>query len=65
MHEHSEHEDNTGVGYPEEQPSGGGIDAREHAENDATPEHDAPETSSQEDGDAGQATGNPNAAGGD
>ncbi len=67
----SDHEDtqprerDTGQGYPEEGQPGTGIDAREHAENDATPEHDAPETSSQEDGDAGQATGNPNAAGGD
>ncbi len=65
MSEHAEREDDTGVGYPEEQPSGGGIDAREHAENDATPDDDAPGTSADDDGDAGQATGNPKAAGGD
>jgi len=53
----------TGIGYPEEQP-GGGIDAREHSEDDATPEQDAPGTSRPQDGDPAQATGNPKAAGG-
>ena len=54
----------SGLGYPEEQP-GGGIDPREHAENEVTPDHDAPHTSTSRDGDAGQATGNPRAAGSD
>jgi hypothetical protein len=54
----------TGQGYPEQGQPGSGIDAREHAEDDVTPEHDAPETSSDEDGDPSQATGNPDAAGG-
>jgi hypothetical protein len=62
----SEHDDDTrevGPGYPEEEPSGGGLDPREHAENEVTPDHDAPRTSTSQDGDAGQATGNPRAAG--
>jgi hypothetical protein len=66
-----EHDDDTagkrdaGLGYPEEEPSSGGIDPREHAENEVTPDHDAPHTSTPRDGDAGQATGNPRAAGSD
>jgi hypothetical protein len=54
----------TGQGYPEQGQPGSGIDAREHAEDDVTPEHDAPQTSADEDGDPSQATGNPDAAGG-
>ena len=54
----------TGQGYPEEQPAGAGIDAREHPEDDVVEGDDAPRTSPQRDGDPGQATGNPRAAGG-
>jgi hypothetical protein len=54
----------TGQGYPEEQPAGAGIDARDHPENDVVDDDDAPETSSRRDGDPGQATGNRRAAGG-
>jgi hypothetical protein len=54
----------TGQGYPEQGPPGSGVDAREHAEDDVTPEHDAPQTSADDDGDPSQATGNPDAAGG-
>ena len=48
-----------GAGYPEDGPPGTGIDPREHAENEAVAheEHRAAE------GDPGQATGNPRAAG--
>lgn len=56
-------ERDTGQGYPEESQPGTGIDPHEHAENDVTPAHDAPQTSTARDGDAGQATGNPKAAG--
>jgi hypothetical protein len=38
--------------------------AGEHAENEAAPEPGSPRTSTEEDGDPGQATGNPKAAGG-
>jgi len=54
----------TGQGYPEENQPGTGIDARDHAEDDVTPDDDAPDTSPSRDGDPSQATGNPNAAGG-
>jgi hypothetical protein len=55
----------TGQGYPEENQPGTGIDAREHAEDDVTPDSEkAPETHPDRDGDPSQATGNPNAAGG-
>ena len=64
MTEPDERESNTGLGYPEEGPSGGGMPAEEHAENEATPDREAPHTSTDEDGDPGQATGNPKAAGG-
>jgi hypothetical protein len=66
----TEHEDtqrrdrDVGQGYPEEGEPGTGIDAREHAEDEVTPDHDAPQASTGEDGDPSQATGNPNAAGG-
>ncbi len=53
----------TGQGYPEEQPPGAGIDAREHPEDDLDEGADAPTTSPRRDGDPGQATGNPRAAG--
>ena len=56
----------TGQGYPEQQP--GGASPREGRE--LGPESDvgrspAPETTSPEEGDPGQATGNPAAAGGE
>ena len=54
----------TGQGYPEEGQPGSGIDASEHAEDEVTPQHDAPQTSARDDGDPSQATGNPDAAGG-
>jgi hypothetical protein len=49
-----------GAGYPEEQPGGAnpGVQRRQR-EGD----RDAPDTSTDEDGDPGQATGNPRAAG--
>ena len=52
-----------GQGYPEEQPAGAGIDAHDHPEDDVTDADDAPSTSPRRDGDPGQATGNPRAAG--
>jgi hypothetical protein len=52
-----------GEGYPEDSQPGTGIDPRKHPENEVT-EGDAPETSVAGDGDPGQATGNPKAAGG-
>ena len=63
-HHAPEGADTTGQGYPEEQPAGAGIDAREHPEDDVVDGDDAPQTSPRRDGDAGQATGNPRAAGG-
>jgi hypothetical protein len=57
-------EETTGQGYPEEGQPGMGIDAHDHAEDDVTPDDDAPETSAEQDGDPSQATGNPRAAGG-
>ena len=53
-----------GEGYPEEGQPGTGIDPKEHAENKVA-DSDAPETSTSEDGDPDQATGNRKAAGGD
>ena len=64
MSDDEQSQDDTGLGYPEESPAGGGMPAGEHAENDATPDREAPHTSTDEDGDPGQATGNPKAAGG-
>lgn len=61
---HDDEKNTTGQGYPEENQPGTGIDARDHAEDDVTPDGDAPETSPAQDGDPSQATGNPNAAGG-
>jgi hypothetical protein len=54
----------TGQGYPEQGQPGLGIDAGEHPEDDVAPAHDAPRTSTDDDGDPGRATGNPGAAGG-
>ena len=52
-----------GEGYPEEGQPGTGIDPKKHPENEVA-EGGAPETSTADDGDPGQATGNPKAAGG-
>lgn len=55
----------TGQGGPEESQPGTGIDAGDHPEQDVTPDDAAaPRTSTPEDGDPSQATGNPKAAGG-
>jgi hypothetical protein len=53
-----------GAGYPEDSQPGTGIDPKDHPENEVG-DDDAPETRAPEDGDAGQATGNPRAAGSD
>jgi hypothetical protein len=53
----------SGAGYPEDSQPGTGIDPRRHPENEVA-EGDAPETSTAADGEPGQATGNPRAAGG-
>jgi hypothetical protein len=53
-----------GEGLPEDGPPGTGIDPQEHPENEV-PDPDGAATSKAEDGDPGQATGNPKAAGGD
>lgn len=67
MTERPEHEQpptDAGEGLPEDGQPGTGIDPREHAENEAAAS-DAPKTGAHEDGDPGQATGNPRAAGSD
>jgi hypothetical protein len=51
-----------GAGYPEDSPPGTGVDPKKHPENEVT-DADAPGTTTPEDGDPGQATGNPKAAG--
>ena len=57
--------DTTGQGYPEENQPGLGIDAGDHPEDDVAPDGEsAPQTSTGDDGDPSQATGNPKAAGG-
>ena len=53
-----------GAGYPEDGQAGTGIDPKKHPENEVDGDA-APETSAPEDGDPGQATGNPKAAGSD
>jgi hypothetical protein len=52
-----------GEGYPEDAPPGTGIDPQEHAENELSTEQSA--AGANRDGDPGQATGNPKAAGAD
>ena len=64
MNEHERTKDTTGQGYPEEHEPGTGIDAREHPEDDVTPDTDAPHTTSEQDREPSQATGNPHASGG-
>jgi hypothetical protein len=51
-----------GPGLPEDGQPGTGMDPQEHAENEAAPADAGRE---QHDGDPGQATGNPRAAGAD
>ena len=55
-------ERDVGQGYPEEQPTGTGIDAHEHPEDDIDA-GDAPPAARPEDSDPSTATGNPKAAG--
>jgi hypothetical protein len=53
-----------GEGYPEDSQPGTGVDPKKHPENEAADaDADAPDTTTSEDGDPGQATGNPKAAG--
>ena len=55
-----------GQGYPEENQAGTGAGAHIAQRSDTEPDNgsdDAPRTSPQDEGDAGQATGNPRAAG--
>ena len=53
-----------GAGLPEDAPPDMGMDPAEHSEN-AVEGDDAPDTTTSRDGDPGQATGNPRAAGAD
>lgn len=56
-----------GQGYPEENQAGTGVGAHTEQRSDTEPDNgsdDAPHTSPDGDGAPGQATGNPNAAGG-
>ena len=62
MSEREQPPTDVGEGLPEDAPEGMGIDPSEHAENDAAGD-EAPDTTPSKDGDPGQATGNPNAAG--
>ena len=64
MSEREQPPKDVGAGLPEDAPEGLGIDPAEHAENDTADDH-APQTTSADDGDPGQATGNPGAAGAD
>jgi hypothetical protein len=54
----------SGAGYPEDGGPGTGVDPKKHAENENADADAAPQTSAPQDGDPGQATGNPRAAGG-
>jgi hypothetical protein len=55
----------TGAGYPEEQPGGAqpGVQRDDHDRHREGAGDDAPSPAGDADGDPGQATGNPNAAG--
>jgi hypothetical protein len=64
MSEREQPPKDAGAGLPEDAPEGMGIDPSEHAENDVAGD-DAPETTTPRDGDPGQASGNPSAAGAD
>jgi hypothetical protein len=63
MTEREEQPTDVGAGYPEDSQPGTGMDPKKHAENEI-PDGDAPEGHPPQDGDPGQATGNPKAAGG-
>ena len=63
MTEREEQPTDVGAGYPEDSQPGTGIDPKEHPENEIA-DDEAPDTDAPEDGDPGQATGNPKAAGG-
>jgi hypothetical protein len=62
MTEREEQPTDAGEGYPEDSQPDTGIDPEQHPENEI-PDGDAPDTSAAEDGEPGQATGNPKAAG--
>ncbi len=62
MIEREEPPTDVGEGYPEEGQPGTGMDPEEHAENEVPSGDDRDRG---EDGDPGQATGNPRAAGAD
>ena len=65
MSEREQPPKDAGAGLPEDAPEGMGVDPAEHAENDIDGDG-APHTASRgQDGDPGQATGNPGAAGAD
>jgi hypothetical protein len=61
MSEREQPPTDAGAGYPEEGQPGTGIDPKQHAENEVV-DHSGREPG---DGDPGQATGNPRAAGAD
>ena len=71
MQRSSEHDEQPGAqdigqGYPEENQPGTGSGAHSEQRSDNEPDNgsdDAPRTSPQDEGDPGQATGNPRAAG--
>jgi hypothetical protein len=63
MSEHEQQPTDAGEGYPEDGQPGTGIDPAEHAENEVA--GNAPDANQRDDGDPGQATGNPKAAGAD
>jgi hypothetical protein len=62
MSEREQPPTDAGAGYPEDGQPGTGMDPKEHVENEV-PAGKAP--AGREDGDPGQATGNPRAAGAD
>ncbi len=62
MTEREQQPTDAGAGYPEDGQPGTGMDPKEHAENEVP---DPTQPKDGEDGDPGQATGNPRAAGAD
>lgn len=62
MNEQEQPATDVGAGLPEDAPPGMGMVPSEHSEN-AVGDDDAPSTATSQDGDPGQATGNPSAAG--
>ncbi len=61
MTERAQAPTDAGAGYPEDGQPGTGMDPKEHSENDVP----SGRTQERPDGDPGQATGNPKAAGAD